>query len=430
MASKMRVRVITTAAAVGLMIPPGLMGQAAGGGATAPTTGTGGGTTGGSTGGTAGGTGGVGRTTSVPTTTTPTTTQTAPVSIPQPIFVSGRVMMEDGTAPPESVTIETVCNGTPHSEGYTDTKGYFAIELGARNGVIQDASEMSSFSSINSTSMPGGNMGGGGSFGSSNASERKYMGCDLQAKLSGFRSQTVPLAGRRAMDNPDIGTILMHRNGPAEEGKTVSAVSLAAPKDARKAYDKGLDNLKKKKFGDAQVSFEKAVEIYPKYATAWYELGMLQAGQDKLDMAHKYFDLAIENDPKYVKPYYQIAIIELQASKWQRLAQVTEKLLKLDPFDYPQAFFFNSVANYNMQKFEEAEKSALVAERLDTRHAIPKVSHILGMLLAMKKDYEGAAVHFKAYIQYAPTADDLPKVKSQLAEVERITAARASAKNQ
>ena len=108
---------------------------------------------------------------------------------------------------------------------------------------------------------------------------------------------------------------------------------------------------------------------------------------------------------------------------------MTDKLVKLDPFDYPQAFFFNSVANYNLQNFEAAEKSALAAERLDTRHAFPKVSHILGMLLAMKKDYAGAAEHFKAYLKFAPTAEDAPKVRSQLAEVEKITAARAAPKS-
>ena len=151
------------------------------------------------------------------------------------------------------------------------------------------------------------------------------MGCDLQAKLAGFRSQTVGLTGRRPMDDPNVGTILLHRIGPAEEGKTVSAVSLAAPKDAKKAYEKGLDAIKKKKFEDAQKNFEKAVEVYPKYSTAWYELGMLQAGQGKMDMARKYWDTAVECDPKFVKPYLQIAIVELQAQRWRGLAEVTEK---------------------------------------------------------------------------------------------------------
>jgi tetratricopeptide (TPR) repeat protein len=422
MASKNWVRGITAAAAVGLLIPMAVIGQGKGGPPTPPTTG---GTT---TGGT--GTGSIGTTpgrTTTPTTTTPTNPTS--VSVPQPIFISGRVMLEDGTAPGDPVTIETVCNGAPHAEGYTDVKGYFALELGARHGVIQDASEFNSFGGMNASGMTG-TSGSSGSFGGSQTSERKYMGCDLQAKLSGYRSQAVALAGRRSMDDPNVGTILLHRNGPAEEGKTISAVSLAAPKDAKKAYEKGVDGIKKRKFDDAQKSFEKAVEVYPKYATAWYELGLLQAGQGKMDMARKYFDTALECDPKFVKPYLQISILELQSQRWRPLAEVTEKVVKLDPFDYPQAFFFNSVANYNMQNFEAAEKSALAAERLDTRHAIPKVSHILGMLLAMKKDYVGAAERFKAYLQFAPAAEDAAKVRSQLAEMEKITAASAVAKEQ
>jgi len=336
-------------------------------------------------------------------------------------------MLEDGTAPVGPVTIETVCNGSPHAEGYTDSRGYFSIELGARNGVIQDASEFGSSRGTNATGMMGTSGSSSGALGSPMTPERKYMGCDLQAKLAGYRSQTVALAGRRSMDNPDVGTILMHRNGPAEEGKTISAVSLAAPKDARKAYEKGLEAIKKKKFEDAQASFEKAVESYPKYAAAWYELGMLQQGQGKPDMARKYFDKALECDPKFVQPYLQISILELQAQRWRGLADVTDKVVRLDPFDYPQAFFFNSVANYNLQNMEAAEKSALAAERLDTRHAFPKVSHLLGMILALKKDYVGAAERFKAYLQFAPEATDAAKVRSQLAEVEKITAATAAA---
>jgi tetratricopeptide (TPR) repeat protein len=423
MASKIWVRAIAGPVALGLLIPASVMGQAKGGTTAPPSTGTG--TSTGTTPGTT--TPSPGRTTTP--STNPTTPSTTPaVSIPQPIFVSGRVTMEDGTAPPDPVVIETVCNGSAHNEGYTDGKGYFSIELGARNGVIQDASEFSSFGSMNAPGMLGGNATNGALGGSS--TERKYMGCDLQAKLAGFRSQMVGLTGRRPMDDPNVGTILLHRIGPAEEGKTVSAVSLAAPKDAKKAYEKGLDAIKKKKFEDAQKNFEKAVEVYPKYSTAWYELGMLQAGQGKMDMARKYWDTAVECDPKFVKPYLQIAIVELQASRWRGLAEVTDKLVKLDPFDYPQAFFFNSVANYNMQNFEAAEKSAVAAERLDTRHAFPKVSHILGMLMALRKDYAGAAEHFKTYLKFAPTAEDAPKVRSQLAEVEKITAARAGSKEQ
>ena len=419
MTSKVWVRAISIFAASGVLIASA-MGQGRGT-TTAPPPGAGGAGT------TSPGTGTTGPT-SRPTNPTPnTTTQpTQPsMNIPQPIYISGRVMLEDGTPPPDPAIIETVCNGNAHGEGYTDTKGYFSVELGSRRGIIMDASEFGSGGALNggnpatstglTSNSPLGN--------SLDSPERKYMGCDLQAKLSGFRSQTVSLAGRRPMDDPNIGTILLHRTGPAEEGKTISMVSLAAPKDAKKAYDKGIDGLKKKKFEEAQKNFEKAVEIYPKYATAWYELGMLQAGQGKPDMAHKYFDTALENDSKFIRPYLQLAVLALQGQKWQELADITEKTVKLDPFAYPQAYFFNSVANYNLQRFDLAEKSAMEAERLDTRHQYPKNSHLLGMLLAMKKDYTGAAERMKTYLKYAPDASDAAKVRTQLAEVEKITAA-------
>ena len=422
MASKNWVRAITAAAAVGLLIPVAVIGQGTGGGAPAGGTG---GTTGGSTGGSGGGTGRTTTTTPSPSSTTSPGNTPAPANIPQPMFVAGRVMLEDGTAPPGLVTLETVCNGAPHGEGHADSKGYFSIELGARNGVIQDASEFTPTRAWKTSGVTSGSATSGSPDGSQSP-ERKYMGCDLQAKLAGYRSQTVSLSGRRPMDDPNVGTILLHRNGPAEEANTISAVSLAAPKDARRAYEKGLDAIKKKKFDDAQLNFEKAVDVYPKYAAAWYELGMLQAGQGQMDLAHGYFDKASDCDPKFVQPYLQVSILELQASRWQNLAEVTDRIVKLDPFDYPQAFYFNAVANYNLHHMAAAEKSALTAERLDTRHAIPKVSHLLGLILAYKKDYAGAAERFKAYLEYAPDAKDAAKVRSLLADVEKVTAATAA----
>jgi len=421
------VRVISVAAVLLAVSPAfsqkgGATGTGSTGGGTTGTGSTGTGTTG--TGTTGTGTNGVGRT---PGTTTPSTTQpTTTPTIQQPIFVSGRVMLEDGTAPTEQVVMQTVCNGIPHSEGYADSKGYFSLELGSNRGVIQDASEYSS-----SGSNMGALTGGTSPFGGGNMSgDRKYMGCDLQGKLAGYRSQSVSLSGRRPMDDPNVGTILMHRMGGQEEGITVSMVSLAAPKDAKKAYDKGMDAVKKKKFEDAQNNFEKAVERYPKYALAWYELGRLRMSQDQFDIARGSFGEAIKADPKFVLPYVSLAYLELQAKRWQQLVEVTEKTIKLDPFDYPQSYFFNSVAHFNMRELEEAEKSALQAERLDTRNEFPQLHHLLGMVLADRKDWDGAASRFRNYLKLSPKAENADAVRKQLSQVERIQQQLAAAKDQ
>jgi len=340
----------------------------------------------------------------------------------QPIFVSGRVLMEDGTAPTESIAIERVCNGQPHTEGYTDSKGYFALELGRQNnGVMVDASEETSGFTMGGLGGSQTGRNGSNSLGAMGSGETRFMNCDLRARLAGFRSQTLSLATRRAMDNPDVGTILLHRIG-ATEGGTVSAISLAAPKDAKKAYEKGVDQVKKKKVDDAIKSFQKAVELYPKYAVALCEMGRLQMMRGEVEPARESFQSAIQADPKYVLPLVELSFLEMQAQRWKEVAAATEAATKLDPFSYPQEFFLNAVANYNLKNFDVAEKSAREAERLDTRHQYPKNSHLLGIILAQRQDFTGAAEHFKTYLKLAPDASDAATVKKQLEQVEKVSA--------
>jgi tetratricopeptide (TPR) repeat protein len=388
---------------------------------------------GGTTSGTTSGTAGAGAsTTTGGTTTRPSTTTNTPTQQPQtpqqPIFLSGRVMIEDGSAPAESVVIERVCSGQPHAEGYTDSKGYFSIQLGARNnGVLQDASEDNNglFSGSSNSPLGGGLGGATGASGSSAprglSQEQRLLDCELRARLAGYRSQSISLANHRPMDPPDVGTILLHRIG-ATEGTTVSMASLAAPKDARKAYEKGLDALKKKKTEDARKSFEKAVELYPKYALALCELGRLQSADGNMVDARKLFDAAQTADPKYVGTYLEISLLDLKAQSWKELAEVTDKATQLDPFDYPQAFYYNAVANYYMKNFDAAEKSARQVEKLDTRHLLTKNSHLLGVLLAQRQDYTGAVVQFKNYLKLDPGAADADSVRSQLSQLEKLIA--------
>jgi tetratricopeptide (TPR) repeat protein len=392
--------------------------------------GRGGGTTPGGTSGTAG----AGASTTPGTTTTrpPATTTNPPTQQQQgpqqPIFLSGRVLLEDGSPPSESVIIERVCSGQPHAEGYTDSKGYFAIQLGARNnGMLQDASEDNNglFTRDPSNPLGGGVSGTANAAGTSMprgmSQEQRLLDCELRARLAGYRSQSVSLANHRAMDPPDIGTILLHRMG-ASEGTTVSMASLAAPKDAHKAYEKGMEALKKHKPADARKDFEKAVELYPKYALALCELGKMQAAGGNTVDARKLLDAAVAADPKYVIPYLEISLLDLKAQSWKELAEVTDKAVKLDPFDFPQAYYYNAVANYYLKNFDDAEKSARQVEKLDTRHQLTKNFHLLGVLLAQRQDYNGAVVQFRNYLKVDPGAADADTVRSQLSQLEKIIA--------
>lgn len=336
-----------------------------------------------------------------------------------PVFLSGRVMVDDGTPAPPQTVIERVCNGgQPRPEGYTDSKGRFSIQLGANMGMLADASVSNADDSFGSPGRSGPAVGPPGTRG---FSERDLMGCEIRASYPGYRSQVVTLSGRRVLDNPDVGTIIMKRLGNVE-GLMTSMTSMEAPKEAKKAYEKGIGLIKKGKRDEAMREVAKSVELYPRYAAAWFDLGrMHEQGQNDAE-ARKAYEAAVKADARFVPPYLQLAGLAVREQKWQEAADTSDRVLRLNPFDYPSVYLYSAVANYNLQKMDVAEKAAREGIKQDEQHRTPKLLHILGVILAQREDYSSAADQMKAYLKFAPNARDASMVQNQLAEIEKMAA--------
>jgi tetratricopeptide (TPR) repeat protein len=392
-----------------------------------------------------------------------TTNPSGNMGVDRPIFLSGRVMLDDGTAPPESVSIQRICGSNPHTEAYTDGKGRFSFQLGQRLGVLPDASETTTRGSgMGGMGSGMGNVGQTGAMGSMQRenSSTALMGCSLRASLAGYRSDTVDLTNHRSLESPDVGTIILHRVGSVQ-GQTISATSALAPKDAKKAFEKAQNDKKKDKLEDAQKELVKATTIYPKYAAAWYELGLLQEQSKNDEDAKKSYAQALAADSRYVNPYAQLAGIAVrqpcggkaavpqQASvasqvtlgdaapatmtceqKWKEAKETTDRLLALDPVNFPEMWFYNAVANYQLKNFEAAEKSARSGLKVDTDHVKPQMNQLLAVLLASKEDYAGAAESLKTYLQIAPNGPEAATVKKQLAQIEAKLQPDATAKKE
>jgi predicted Zn-dependent protease len=260
-----------------------------------------------------------------------------------------------------------------------------------------------------------------------NAPDMQLANCDLRAVLSGFRSDAVGLGARRLMDDPNVGTIVLHRLANVQ-GSAISVTSLQAPKEARQAYYRALQNIRKNKLPEAYKDLHKAVSAYPNYAAAWYELGRLQVQDHEIQDGRKSFANAVAADAKFISPYAQLAELEAQAEDWTALAGITNKLLNLDSVDYPMAYFYNATANLNLGQIDAAEKSARDGIKLDTPHRFPKLDQVLAMILARKKDYAGAAAHLRSYIALAPDAEDAALMKKELGHLELLSGAADRAK--
>jgi Tfp pilus assembly protein PilF len=352
--------------------------------------------------------GGTGGSSNPPRPVNPPRTPNSPDASLQPMFISGKVMLEGGGSLAEPVPIERVCNGVARREGYTDFKGQFGFQLGAAM-TFQDASENDSRIMPNAQPRSG-------------TALRRPMdlsSCEFRAVLPGYQSSTAILRSTGDSWQIDIGTIFLKRVGDAL-GTTVSITSMAAPRDAMRAYEKA-QKARQEKPEEAEKQLNKAVEIYPQFAAAWTLLGDLHRQQERLDQARTEYLRAVSADPQFVNPAYGLANIAMRQKKWEEAIQRTEQVLKMNALAFPLAYFFNAAANYNQRKFDAAEESARKFKALDVQHNHPDVCLLLSYVYSRKQDYAAAAREIRDYLAVVPESPDAESLKSEAQRFEELS---------
>jgi tetratricopeptide (TPR) repeat protein len=337
------------------------------------------------------------------------------VTLPAMLYVSGKVVVDDGTPLTERALIQSNCHGLIKTEGYTDAKGTFSIQFSNREfsgaGMASDTATTPPNPSAVRQNTP-----------------RDWRECELKAVLAGFVSNAIDLGTRSAtFGNNDVGTIVLHRMAGVE-GFSVSATSSHASGKAKKDYEKGLEEKKNGKLDNAQERFQKAVESYPQYASAWLELGRVQVEKKDIAGARGSFHKAIAADAKFISPYQELAQLAAREKQWQELADTTDQMLKLDALEFPQFWFYNCVAKYYLGNLDAAENSAHQGIKIDAEHHVPKLEYVLGILLVQKHDYPGAAEHLHKYLSLAPNGPDAADAQKRLEEAEKLSAAAPNQK--
>lgn len=343
--------------------------------------------------------------------------QTANSRNGQVVFFFGDVQLEDGSPPPDPVLIERVCKSRVVSSTRTDARGHFSVsvEAGGSDTSPSDAG--------------GSNAQAPDVLKALNRSSTQYIDplmtalqdCELQASLAGFRTVTVPLVVHSTSDSGRVGNIVLHslaRNGAL----TISVTTAAAPPNAKRAYEKGLDAASRQKWETAAAEFEKAVAIYPKFAVAWYQLGRARLNRNDAAGAAEAWKEARKQDPKFVSPYQGLAALADRQKDWTASEQYSREWLQLDPEDYPAAYLINAIANARLNRAQTAELAARAGLRIDREHKLPRLNYILGLILIDKQQFAEAALCFRAYLEYAPQAPDAAAVRDGLAKLEQRAA--------
>ena len=234
--------------------------------------------------------------------------------------------------------------------------------------------------------------------------------CAITVWLKGYRKVNATLS--------DGAVITMKQNGDPE-GSTVSVTALHVPKDAAKAYDKGLEAMSDGKLPAARKQFERAVALDADYAQAWSQLGEVLEQLAEPKEAANACEQALKADPKYGRPYLQLMRMAVSDKRMQDAAALGDRAIRQDPVEFPGIYYYDALANYELKQPEVAERAAKRAIELDPSHEYPASEEVLGKVLADQGDIHGALDHLAKYVKLAPKADDMEAVRQRIAELEK-----------
>ncbi len=309
------------------------------------------------------------------------------------VFIRGKAVLEDGRPAPPDATVLIRCTGQPEWEVGVEPGGVISVH----------------FTAVSPESMTGPRRYGV-EFG-------VYVDCRLQVLLNGYYADPVIVSGNDAMGNFDAGTIRLKRK-KGGKGMTVSATSVEAPPAARRALEKARAAARKKKWKTARRRLDEAIRIYPEYAAAWYELGRIQEARRRPEKARELYEKAVEFDGNYLPPVVRLAYLDASRRDWRRVRERTRYVLDRNPYEFPNAWFYNAVACLQLEDFAAAEASAREAVRLEAHRKYPQVLHILGMALARQGRLDEAKAQLRRFLEIAPEAPERAIVEEQLAFLE------------
>lgn len=337
-----------------------------------------------------------------------------------PTFVRGRVVMDGGQPVPEPVSVALNCGMRVVQAIHTDSKGYFEFALGGglQGNMDMSASNDTSGPAIGGMTLPGG-FGGGGAGGGIGGSSGGLLGCELRVSVGGYEPLTKNITDRGDITGVDVGTLPLHRLAGVE-GASISVTSMQIPGNARKEFDKATSDINKHHLDTAAQHLEKAVSEYDKYAAAWTQLGTVYSSTGETEKASHAYDKAIASDPRYIPPYLGLAALQLQKNDYHDAADTAGKALALDS-RIGIASFIQAAADLQLNRIDEAQKSAMTAER-EPHQSFPQVHVVLAQIFVSKQDYPSAAGEMRAYLKEAPQGNFAVEIKKSLDQIDQTTA--------
>jgi len=166
----------------------------------------------------------------------------------------------------------------------------------------------------------------------------------------------------------------------------------------------GLILFDQRKYDEAVIKYQKAIELDPEHASpAYNNWGLLLNDQNKYDEAAARYRKAIELDPKYAPTYGNLGLVLYVQERYNEAAAMYRKAIELDPKD-PDAYRDLGDVLEAQEKYDEAV--AQYKKAIDLNPEDATAYNNWGLVLYDQKKYDEAAATYRKAIETDPKNTD------------------------
>jgi tetratricopeptide (TPR) repeat protein len=252
--------------------------------------------------------------------------------------------------------------------------------------------------------------------------EYKFAGLDrlryrIIATAEGFET----FRGELDLEGINRGTTVNIQLKALENSRVVhsqlpSVTDMAAPRKARKEFEKGREALDRNEISEAQIHLQRAVREYPCYARAQTHLALALATRDDLKRAAEALHKALKCDADYLPAYTFLGLLLNR----QRDFAGSEKILHQGLRRAPNAWDLHyqlGLSLFGHGQYEQAKAEFLKAQALNP--SPPAEIHAqLAEIYFREKAVGKAYIEMQTYLALEPDGRFAGRIRTLMHEIE------------
>jgi len=206
---------------------------------------------------------------------------------------------------------------------------------------------------------------------------------------------------------------------PAGNSVSVGELKQNIPKQAKKAYEKGLKSSEKGKIEEAIAHYKQAIELFPEYFQALNDLGAAYLKLNEFKKAVTTLRQAIEVNQHIAFPYVNLGIALVHQKQYLEAIEPLTEATRIDG-SLPLPHFFLGIALYETFAPLRAEQELRKAYTLGGKGmALAQV--YLANIYIRERQYPKAIEALETYLRDKPDAKNAGEIR---ASIEKMRAAK------